>query len=199
MVYPANGVNSVHKPAPTAPDGWYAYTCAHCGNQVSGAVLGVYEQTRWLICTSCGEGSVLTNSGLVYPSVRYGPKVEGLPADVAAAYEEARTCMAGNAFTASELVCRKILMHVAVEKGAKEGSNFATYLAHLEKLGYVNTPMKPWVDRIRKHGNQSTHELPTPDRRRAEDTMMFTAELLRLVYEMQSMVEKYAAPTGAEE
>jgi len=41
-------------------------------------------------------------------------------------------------------------MHVAVEKGAKEGESFAGYLAFLEQQGYVTPPMKPWVEVIRR-------------------------------------------------
>lgn len=99
--------------------------------------------------------------------------------------------MSINAFTASELICRKILMHVAVDKGAKEGEPFNTYLEALESLGYITPPMRTWVDLIRKHGNDSTHKLEPPDKVRAESTVMFTAELLRIIYEMDHMASKY--------
>ena len=102
--------------------------------------------------------------------------------------------MSVNAFTAAELICRTILMHVAVDKGAPEGESFAAYLAFLETHGYVTPPMKGWVDLIRMHGNASTHKLASPDKTRAESTTMFTAELLRLVYEMDFMAKKYVAP-----
>jgi Domain of unknown function (DUF4145) len=105
--------------------------------------------------------------------------------------------MGVGAFTAAELVCRKILMHVAADKGAKTGEPFAAYLDFLEKAGYVTPPMKGWVDLIRKHGNLATHELPAPDRKQAESTVMFTAELLRLVYEMEHMARRYLSPPGA--
>ena len=96
-----------------------------------------------------------------------------------------------NAYTAAELICRKILMHVSVEKGAKEGESFASYISYLEKQGYVTPPMKPWVDIIRMHGNASTHQLEAPSQGRAKSTVMFTAELLRLTYEMEYMANKF--------
>jgi hypothetical protein len=197
MAYPPKGTHNVGRPDPTSPDGWRGYTCAHCGIQISGAVVGTWEQTVWLICTNCGEGSVKTNAGIIYPSVPFGPKVEALPPAVAEAYTESRTCMAGGAYTACELMCRKILMHVAAEKGAKPGLAFAAYLDYLEKAGHITATMKPWVDLIREHGNQSTHELPSPDQARAESTVMFTAELLRLVYEIPALAQKYAPPRPA--
>ncbi len=99
--------------------------------------------------------------------------------------------MGVGAFTATELLCRKILMHVAADKGANPGEPFAAYLDFLEKAGYVTPPMKGWVDLIRRHGNLAAHELPAPDQQRAESTLMFTAELLRLVYEMEYMAKRY--------
>ena len=88
-------------------------------------------------------------------------------------------------------------MHVAVDKGAKEGENFEKYVAYLESSGFVTPPMKPWVDLIRQHGNKATHLLEDPDKTRAESTLMFTAELLRLVYEMEYMSKQYGPQPAA--
>jgi len=79
----------------------------------------------------------------------------------------------------------------SVDKGAGPGRSFAEYVDYLAAQGYVTPPMTPWVDLIRKHGNESTHDLPAPERERAEGTVMFTAELLRLVFEMEFMTKRY--------
>lgn len=183
---------NTYKADGTTDDAWHGYVCGHCGTKVSGAVIGRYNDGRtfWLMCPECERGSVYTN-GSVFPGLVFGPELQGLPAEVAAAYAEARRCMSVNAFTASELICRKILMHVAADKGAKGGDSFAAYLGHLETAGYITPPMKKWVDIIRKHGNDSTHNLTPPDKGRAESTVMLTAELLRVVYEMEHMAAKY--------
>ena len=180
-------------------DAWLTYTCGHCNTQVTGAVVstfnhdsaGVQKWVRWLLCPNCVYGSVQTR-GQIYPGLPFRPLLEGLPPNVQEAYSEARRCMEVDSFTAAELICRKILMHVAVEKGAKEGAPFTTYLSHLENSGYVTPPMKGWVDLIRQHGNEATHKLASPSRERAESTVMFTGELLRLIYEMEFMSKKFA-------
>ena len=82
-------------------------------------------------------------------------------------------------------------MHVAADKGAKEGENFTHYIDYLEKENYITPNMKSWVDLIRTNANESTHKLAPPDKERAESTLLFTAELLRLVYEMEHYVSKY--------
>jgi len=178
-------------------DEWRTYMCAHCSNRVTGLVVArsrndKQQMSLWLRCPDCQEPSVwIEHLDAIIPGPRFGPSVEGLPSNVEDAYEEARQCMAAQAFTAAELLCRKILMHIAVEKGAAAGEKFAAYLTYLEQTGYITPPMKPWVDLIRKHGNLATHELPPSDRQRAESTVMFTAELLRLVYEMEYLAQRY--------
>jgi hypothetical protein len=186
----------VEKLVGTNEASWYHFRCGHCGSDVSGAVVaraanqgGGY--TQWILCSVCHEGSVNIGNDRVYPGIAYGPVIEGLPQDVAEAYGEARRCLSVNADTASEVMCRKILMHVAVDKDAKEGKTFAHYIDHLTAQGYVTPPMRGWVDLIREHGNESNHRLPTPSRERAEGTLQFTAQLLRSVYEMEHLATKF--------
>lgn len=191
------GYEFVGSPDIKKPHSRESYTCAYCNTNVSGFVVSEYKppvaghQVKWLLCTNCGSGSVL-NRGELSPGSLVGPIIEGLPQNVLDAYKETRRCMSVNAYTACELLCRNILMHTAVEKGAKEGESFADYLTYLEGQGYVTPPMKSWVDLIRQHGNKAAHLLEKPDRKRAESTLMFTAELLRLIYEMEHLGKQYA-------
>jgi len=193
--FPGHG--SVTKPSGQDAMSWHTFSCAHCGTKGSGAVIAYYRENekqayrRWLMCTNCNDASAIAKNGNVYPGIPFGPRIEGLPNEVSQAYEEARQCMSVNAFTACELICRKLLMHVAVEKGGKEGDTFAAYLSHLESQGYVTPPMKGWVDLIRQHGNKAPHRIDAPDQARAESTLMFTVELLRLTYEMDYLAKKY--------
>jgi hypothetical protein len=141
----------------------------------------------------------VTLKGTIPTSVQFlktegGPTIEGLPPDVEEVYDEVRKCMEIKAFTAVELVCRKILMHVAAEKGAEEGKPFVHYVSFLEQAGYVAPEMRKWVDLIRQHGNVAAHELESPDEHRAGSTFMFTVGLLRLVFEMEFLAKKL---TGA--
>jgi hypothetical protein len=183
---------NIHKPNGTRDEDWHGYTCGHCGTKVSGAVVAIFSnrQILWLMCPECKKGSVHT-AGNIYPGVAFGPSLQGLPLDVEEAYQEARRCMSVNSYFAAELICRKILMHIAADKGAKAGESFTAYLAYLEDEGFITPPMKGWVDLIRKHGNAATHKLSSPDKSRAESTVMLTAELLRIVYEMEYMASKY--------
>lgn len=178
----------------TTPDdarAWLDEQCGHCRRFVTSAVLAAVmdsagrPHTWWARCTSCGEPLVKTASGEVYPKPLFGEEILGLPDMVAAAYLEARTCLASGAYTACEMVCRKILMYVAVDKGATPGAAFAAYLSHLEGAGFLTPPMRLWVESIRANGNIAAHELSLSTLARAGSTLDFTAELLRLMYEME--------------
>ena len=191
----SSGVPDVRSAWVTETDAFYPMTCAKCNRDVHAAVIATYEDepvVRWLRCPSCGYGAV-TNWDVLAPSSMPGEDVDGLPGDVKAAFTEARSCIGVGAYTAGELMCRKILMHIAVDKGASEGKTFAEYLTHLESAGYLTATMKPWVDQIRKNGNVATHEIPTASKERSFATLAFTIQLLRLVYEMAYRASQFTA------
>lgn len=192
------GHRYIEKPDGSSDDSWYPYKCSKCERDISGAVVAramdeAGNYVRWLQCTICGDGAVQMADQNVYPAVSFGVKLEGLPDEIEVAYKEARDCIGVGAYGACELVCRRILMCVAVEKGAKEGQSFSDYLTYLGKEGFITDAMKGWVEIIRKNGNKAAHEIDRVEQKRAESTIMFTAELLRIVYEMEFMAEKYGS------
>jgi hypothetical protein len=130
-------------------------------------------------------------NGVIFPPPLKGFPVEALPSEIQSAYEEARRCFSVRAYTSCELMCRKILMFVACEKGEVEGKKFAEYIDFLKTKGYVTSTMEDWVKMIKQHGNDSTHKLKSPDHDRAESTLMFTGELLKIIYERQSYSDKF--------
>ena len=121
-----------------------------------------------------------------------GEDIMGLPDIIKDAYIEARKSISWKCYTACELVCRKILMHVAVEKGSSEGESFASYIDDMIKNGCITAMMKKWVDEIRNNGNDATHQINPPDRERANQTLEFTALLLKNVYETEYRMKPHA-------
>ena len=93
------------------------------------------------------------------------------------------------AFTASVLASRTLLMHMAVEKGAKEGETFVEYIEFLAAKNYVPPGSEDWVDHIRKKGNDATHKIVLMTADDAEDLITFSAMLLRIIYEFPNRVK----------
>ncbi len=56
-----------------------------------------------------------------FPGVAPGNSVAHLPVDTEALYSEARNWVAASCYTAAVLVCRKLLMNIAVAQGATAG------------------------------------------------------------------------------
>ena len=90
-----------------------------------------------------------------------------------------------------ELLCRKILMSVAVDRGDADGKSFEHYVDYLKDNGHITASLKDMTDIIRRNGNQSTHKIGQPDPERAEYTLEFTAQVLRSIYEIESQFSKY--------
>ena len=108
------------------------YICGYCGTDTSpskGWQTKEVDSVRGhvLICTKCNRPSfiIMKQNKIISttPAKVLGNEVEGLPDDIKSLYEEARKCTSLGAYTSSVLTCRKILMHVAVEKVQKKIRN----------------------------------------------------------------------------
>ncbi|MDZ8024294.1 MAG: DUF4145 domain-containing protein [Nostoc sp. DedQUE11] len=124
----------------------------------------------------------------VYPSYPFGNLVLHLPKDIEAIYEEARKCTSTYCYSAAVLICRKILMNLAVAQGAKEGLKFIEYVKFLSDNGYIPPNGKHWVDHIRQKGNEATHEIALMNEADAKNILVFTEMLLKFIYEFPAMV-----------
>ncbi len=117
-----------------------------------------------------------------------GEPVPNVPDQLARLYEEARTSAGAGAYTASVLICRKMLMNIAVEQGAKPGESFVAYIQHLADKGFVPPNGRAWVDYIRTRGNDATHEIALMGEQDAKALVTFVEMLLRFIYEFPQMV-----------
>ena len=140
------------------------------------------------VCPNCGGPSFFPPNGTRYPSPPMGNSVQHVPADLYALYEEARRASSQNCFTGAVLLCRKMLMNIAVEQGAAENLKFIEYVNFISEKGYVPPNGKHWVDHIRRKGNEATHEIAVMTEPDARELIQFIEMLLRFIYEFPSMV-----------
>jgi hypothetical protein len=123
-----------------------------------------------------------------------GNPVKHVPQELDSLFIEAREATAASAYTAAVMACRKMLMHIAVEKKAKEGLTFLDYVDYLATNGYVPPDGKVWVDYIRKRGNEANHQIVLMNREDAVALIGFVEILLRFIYELPKMVPPIDAP-----
>lgn len=170
------------------------YKCGYCGHSVASnqGLQGrdhVGNRIATALCPNCNSPTLITPWKQV-PGPLYGAEIEGIDDEsVGQLYEEARACMAASAYTAAVLACRKILMHVAVAKGAERNRSFVDYVTYLADSGYVPPDGRPWLDAIREAGNQANHEIVIANRDRASEVLSFVEMLLRLVFELPHRIK----------
>jgi hypothetical protein len=126
-----------------------------------------------------------------YPGPAIGEAVEGVDdGAVASLYDEARRAVGASSFTAAVLCCRKLLMHIAVTKGAPTNQTFVTYVEYLATHGYIPPDAKPWVDHIRTKSNEANHEIVIMGKDDALELLSFSEMLLKVIFEFPSRIKK---------
>jgi len=183
------------------------YECGYCGCRVSSAEgMGLTDDTDEMtagiyICNNCHLPTLIYDAAIYeefafleevhnqIPGVRYGEQIKHLPDEVGKIYEEARDSFSIGAYTAVMLLCRKLLMHVAVDLGADENKRFIDYIDYFETEGYISKNARPWVDQIRKLGNGANHEIMIGNREDAKKIIKFSAMLLKTNYEYPKEIE----------
>jgi hypothetical protein len=158
------------------------YKLAHNSDASGHQIGGLY------VCPNCGGPSFFSPGGSRYPTPALGNPVQHVPPDLYALYEEARRSSSQNCFTGAVLLCRKMLMNIAVQQGEAEGLKFIEYVNYIADKGFVPPNGKHWVDHIRKKGNEATHEIAIMGEQDAKDLISFIEMLLRFIYEFPSMV-----------
>lgn len=172
------------------------FRCGHCGAD-AGVVSALSGQlvrradgatgARWaviLFCPVCSQPTYRDGDGKQFPAPRIGTELKNLPGGIAGLYREARDCSAIGAYTACVMVCRKILMNLAVLEKADPGKSFVEYVDYLAEHGFVPPKGKPWVDRIRQKGNEANHEIKEMAEPDAREIMLLVEMLLRFNFEL---------------
>jgi hypothetical protein len=171
------------------------YTCGYssCGNLVA-ADRGWIHKTRAgqidcfiYICPNCKRPTFVEGDTQL-PGASLGNEVKHLPPEIHNIWSEIRTSTSHSAFTAAVLIGRKLLMHIAVGQNAKTGLNFVEYVNYLVDNHYAPPNSKVWVDKIRTHGNEATHEIVLKTKEDAEEILTFLEMLLKFIYEFPGRV-----------
>lgn len=178
-----------------------SFTCGYCGMHIT-SDRGMSLNTAYTpssnrndkaqgiyICTNCHMPTFIYNDTQV-PGVNFGNSVNNIPEKVSKVYDEARQSFSVQAYTAVVLLCRKLLMHVSVDLGAKENIRFIEYVDYLKENHYVPKNSEGWIDAIRKFGNKSTHDIIINTKEDAEKMIKFSEMLLKMNYEYPAIMQE---------
>ncbi len=171
------------------------YTCGYCGSPVAserGWFGSDHGATAFIfICHQCSGPTFFDLDGTQFPGPAFGNVVKDISdSSVKEIYDEARRATSAASYTAAVLCLRKLLMHVAVSKGAKPGDTFVAYVDFLAAKNYVPPDAKDWVDHIRKRGNDANHEITIMKKEDAEELLAFAEMLLKVIYEFPATMKR---------
>lgn len=168
------------------------FKCGYCGQFIA-------SEKGWqsnslpqhiYICHHCYKPTFF-DGNIQSPGVILGGDVADInDVEVEKLYQEARVCSSYNAFTATVLCCRKLLMHIAVAKGAETGKSFFEYVEFFANQNYIPPDAKEWVHHIRMKGNEANHEIKIMESEDAKDLLTFLEMLLKLVYEFPASIKR---------
>jgi hypothetical protein len=185
------------------------FTCGHCGHPLASekgykARLQDARNSDYhpflYVCHFCTRPTFFdAETRQQWPGASFGNDVLNISDEnVQRLYNEARRCITTNSFTASVMCSRKLLMNIAVSKGATKNQSFAKYVDYLSDSNYIPAGSKDWVDHIRSKGNDANHEIAVMKREDAEELISFSEMLLKLIYEFPARIKSKSAP-GVEE
>lgn len=170
------------------------WKCGYCnrevGSQTGWQIASAQNHIMYMrVCSYCNGPTLFLVGDQEYsPGPLPGNPVGHLPAEIESLFAEARTASAAGAYTAAILTCRKILMHIAVDKGAAENKNFLEYVTYLISKGYAPPNSQDWVDYIRTRSNEANHEITLMTTEDATALVTFIEMLLRFIFELPKSV-----------
>ena len=177
------------------------YRCGYCDSEVAGD--RGYQEKGGLgfiaICPGCGKPTYLVYQNgrrmSQSPAPGFGRSVAHLPGVIQRLYDEARQCAKVSSYTAAVMVCRKLLMHIAVENGADEDKSFKYYVDWLEEKHYIPPNGKDVVEYIREKRNEANHEIVPMEKEDAEALIGFLELFMRFIYEVPKLSPNTQTPS----
>lgn len=179
------------------------FVCHYCDNMVASKEGWKYNvgppDTSAYVCPYCSSPSFFIGECQI-PSPCPGKDVDGIAeVEVRQLYWEARASIAAGAYTAGVMACRKLLMNIAVAKGAGKNKGFVYYVDYLAESGHVPIEVKPLLAHIRAKGNDANHEIRLMRMPDALQILCFTEMLLTVIYQVpQQLADMEQPPADAE-
>jgi hypothetical protein len=181
------GVNPKHR----------AYACGACGQSTNGRVVASTKRESdganlwWCVC-SCEKEEptlIIERGGAVVSQVPEAPEFqpgEKWPPELEQLFDEASKAYAAGAFTATAMVCRKILMACACHEGDADGKAFAQYVDYITGTVLTFPKAKDAIDKIRNIGNDANHKVRFVSRDDAKRALSIVTYMLTTIYSLPS-------------
>lgn len=168
----------------------YIHVDAESGTPGKYSFLKCPRCARPFIMLQVDDGPGWDDPSRLYPPIEMGIS-PAIPNSLRSAYDEARACFRAKAYTATAIMCRKILEGIADENKIAT-RNLASALKEMKEKGIIENRLYEWADALRISGNEAAHgvnsKLSPQD---AKDILEFTHALLEYVFTFQEKFEQF--------
>lgn len=167
-----------------------SFSCWNCGERIASekAFFCSYDYDRKFsslifVCPNCNAPIILDDKGKQPLLPLQGEEIRHLPKSIDQIYSEIRKSMQSGCFNGATMLMRKLIMHISVEEGAKEGKNFTEYIDFLCENHTTPPKSKNKADSVRTLGNDTNHKIENRTREEAQNCFEFIELLLKVNYE----------------
>lgn len=137
-----------------------------------------------------GEFETITSEEVLYPSEKKLP-LDGAPANIKAAHQQAVRAFSAGLYEPCALMCRKCLEATCKALGAT-GRDLNKRLESLLQAGHIDARLLEWAHGIRLIGNEAAHDPDiTVSKRDARDVLDLTESILMYVFSLSARFEKF--------
>ena len=163
------------------------YICYFCNKTVASSV-GYDGSVGYIhICPHCNRPTYFYGGRIQVPKPLPLSPVTGVEDNVRDLFEEARKCISTESYTAVAMLCRKLLMNIAVDQGAKKNKKFQEYVEYIQEENLVSKNAKELLTEIKDIGNDANHEISQVSEEQANQIIKFINEVIRQIYRVKSL------------
>jgi len=185
--------------------------CNTCSADVEAKIIGSYVEDdeqhpisfrhSMLECPRCHGPLLVQQSDLEgtfdadTPMVLYPLDVHrhlgAVPMSIRTAFDEAVVCFKAKAYTASAIMCRKVLEGLCAEHHVRE-KNLEQSIKKLKETGIIEARLFEWAEALRVLGNEAVHGVSTTiSRDDTRDILEFTQALAEYVFTYRDRFEAF--------
>lgn len=116
---------------------------------------------------------------------------DNIPDEIVRAYEDAKNSFKAKAYTASVIMCRKIIEGIAQLNDCKE-DNLKKSIDKLHTKKIIDNKLKEWANELRLAGNDAAHDINISLKKfDVNDIIEFTKSFIEYIYLLETRFQRF--------
>jgi hypothetical protein len=169
------------------PSGRFVFLkCKNCDNPI------LIEQEN---IGNVADGDIFDKPIVVYPKEE-NKDDSGIPKKIKNSLNEATSCYKANSFTATAIMCRRVLEGICTIKEFKT-KNLMSSIEKMKDHGIIDNQLFQWADILRITGNEAAHDINVDiTKEDAKDMLEFTNAMAEYIFMFKDKLENFKKRRG---